>query len=139
MVVPMYKWLLGMGLAAICALPGLPTFVSQCGHLWYGTETLHSRSMDVLHSSACVGADALTGCLSLSALSCGCMIQCVHFLCCDHIVPWCLGLRCCWMTLRLRVNMLGGCGMHWYGTVHASVIVQNVLILSFVFPMPVQV
>ena len=46
-----------MELAAVCALPGLPTFVLQCGDLWYGTKTLHSRSMDVLRSPAGVGVD----------------------------------------------------------------------------------
>ena len=63
-----------MGLAVVGALPGLPPLVLQCGYLWYGTETLHSRSMDVLHRSAIVSVDVLMSCLSLSVVSCGCMI-----------------------------------------------------------------
>jgi len=70
----MHKWLLGMGLAATSALPDLPPLVVQRGHLWYGTETLHSRSMDVFHYSARFIVDALISCLSLSVVSCGLMI-----------------------------------------------------------------
>ena len=77
----MYTWLLGMGLAASCALPGFPTLVLQCGYLWYGTETLRSHSMDVLSCSACFNVDALFICLSLSVVSCGGMICSMCALC----------------------------------------------------------
>ena len=103
----MYWWFLGMGLEIIGALPGISPSILQCGHLWYGTETLHSRSMDLLQCSAHVIVDALTCCLSLSVVSCGCMICSMCAFCAnDHIMFQWFDLRCCWMTICLRVDKL---------------------------------
>ena len=116
----------------IVHFPTWPSFTMQWGSPWYGTGTLHSRSVGDTPSSVWSHVDTCVCCLSLyDYWPCNGLARSEMLDMCNDRMKSC-GLVTGvvgWHSTWWLISMIK-CGMHGYGTVYALVVVYVLHLFS---------